>query len=223
MLKVHLVGSNHRMRVQMTSPESPKRNSVQMGAWKCHTLCFERCTIYITHLSRHTHHMHTPCFRRFQWRHLDAHAVIGSHQMNLASADWRWGFIEEDLMCKCWLLISKKDFSWCLLLPVLWTGFLTKRNKKSSEFSKKISYQVVAIVYSSLKLHYKCSIPFSHWHFCIWPGNVNCNDIYSFTCFEIGLSETLMWCNLCISNIAKIDLFLQSIPASPTNVLLQNS
>ena len=32
MLKVHLVGSNHRMRVQMTSLESPKRNSVQMGA-----------------------------------------------------------------------------------------------------------------------------------------------------------------------------------------------
>ena len=95
MLKVHLVGSNHRMRVQMTSLESPKRNSVQMGAWKCHTLCFERCTIYITHLSRHTHHMHTACFRRFQWRHLDAHAVIGSDQLNLASAGddvllWFW-------------------------------------------------------------------------------------------------------------------------------------
>ena len=63
MLKVHLVGSNHRMRVQMTSLESPKRNSVQMGAWKCHTLCFDRCTIYITHLSRHTHHLHTACFQ----------------------------------------------------------------------------------------------------------------------------------------------------------------
>ena len=133
---------------------------------------------------------------------------------------WRWRFTDEDLMGKCWLLIRKEDFSWCLLLPALWTGFLTKRNKKNSEFSQKFSYQVVAIVYLSLKLHYKCSIPFSHCHFCIWPGNVNCNDIYiySFTCFE--LSETLMCCNLFISNIAKIDFFHESIPASRENLLL---
>ena len=87
MLKVHLVGSNQQMRVQMTSLESPERNSVQMGAWKCHTLCFERCTIYITHLSRHTHHLHTACFQE-----------IPAMSFGRACYDW----IPPNAPCFCW-------------------------------------------------------------------------------------------------------------------------
>ena len=91
MLKVHLVGSNHWMRVQMTSLESPKETVYKWGHESA-TPSVLRDVLYtsLTYLD-----IPTTCtllvLRIFQWRHLDAHAVIGSHQMHLGS-DEKPGF-----------------------------------------------------------------------------------------------------------------------------------
>ena len=97
-------------------------------------------TIYITHLSRHTHHLHTACFSRFQWRHLDAHTVIGSHQMHLASAGVCYTSLTYlDIPTTCTLLVSadSSDVIWtrmpwldptkCTLLLLSCTGTSTQR------------------------------------------------------------------------------------------------